>query len=189
MSTLPIPCRSCTMSPKLPEDLDEVLRPIFDVLPIEQAMMPLVGASDAHREAMEMVQNIVQTPLLIARPKLVAGLWLYVDQLDASHVVSQSITTPSGSFWHAMMHRREGDFANSHYWYRKVGKHPAMTKIFLAGGCAGAGTDNGRYDPHAFVDAVEVAHTQHDDAGKAHPELRAMQRHEWVALFEWCAEH
>src|SRR4051812_40242009 len=48
---------------------------------------------------------------------LLAGLWLYFDWLDESHRVSQSIDTPTGSFWHAIMHRREGDFSNSKYWY------------------------------------------------------------------------
>src|SRR5947208_9436780 len=36
-----------------------------------------------------------------------AGLWLYHDFLDESHAVSQEIDTPTGSFWHAVMHRRE----------------------------------------------------------------------------------
>src|SRR5687768_10504407 len=49
-----------------------------------------------------------------------AGLWLYHDFLDESHTLSQCIDTPSGSYWHAIMHRREGDFANSKYWFRRV---------------------------------------------------------------------
>src|SRR5687768_16030718 len=37
---------------------------------------------------------------------LVAGLWLWHDYLDESHAVSQSLHSPTGSFWHAIMHRR-----------------------------------------------------------------------------------
>ena len=34
-----------------------------------------------------------------------AGVWLLHDFLDASHKLSQNIDTPSGSFWHGIMHR------------------------------------------------------------------------------------
>src|SRR5947209_3766436 len=71
------------------------------------------------------------------------GLWLRFDFLDESHKISQEIETPTGSFWHAIMHRREGDFANSKYWWRRVGKHPALVG-----------------DPLAFVDAVEALVTR-----------------------------
>src|SRR4051812_8366636 len=48
----------------------------------------------------------------------VAGIWLLHDYLDESHKISQGIDTTSGSFWHAIMHRREGDFSNAKYWFR-----------------------------------------------------------------------
>src|SRR5688572_27783268 len=43
---------------------------------------------------------------------LLAGLWLWHDYLIESHHISQNLSTPTGSFWHAIMHRREGDFSN-----------------------------------------------------------------------------
>ena len=54
----------------------------------------------------------------VSRPGLVAGIWLYVDDLDRSHTISQSLDTVEGSLWHAIMHRRESDFSNSKYWLR-----------------------------------------------------------------------
>src|SRR5947208_544638 len=45
----------------------------------------------------------------------IAGVWLLHDCLDESHTISQGIDTPSDSFWHAIMHRREGDFSNAKY--------------------------------------------------------------------------
>src|SRR5690349_1351212 len=39
-----------------------------------------------------------------------AGLWLRFDFLDESHEISQSIADANGSYWHAIMHRLEGDF-------------------------------------------------------------------------------
>jgi hypothetical protein len=56
-------------------------------------------------------------------------LWLLAGELDRSHVVSQSLETDEGSYWHGIMHRREGDFWNSKYWFRKVGRHPVMEQL------------------------------------------------------------
>ena len=97
-----------------------------------------------------------------------SGLLLWNDALDVSHTISQSIENETGSYWHGIMHRREGDFSNSHYWFKKVGRHPVMSLI-------------GGYDPHEFITAVETLHTD-DPEG-----LIAMQRREWEALFSWCA--
>jgi hypothetical protein len=41
-----------------------------------------------------------------------AGLCLYHDFLDESHALSQEIATPTGSYWHGLMHRREPDPSN-----------------------------------------------------------------------------
>ena len=38
-----------------------------------------------------------------------AALWLYHDFLDESHTISQGVETAEGSYWHALMHRREPD--------------------------------------------------------------------------------
>lgn len=54
----------------------------------------------------------------------VAGLWLWNNFLDESHALSQEIDTAEGSYWHGVMHRREGDFSNAKYWFRRVGRHP-----------------------------------------------------------------
>ncbi len=43
-----------------------------------------------------------------------AGLWLYHDFLDESHAISQEIGTPTGSYWHGLMHRREPDAGMFH---------------------------------------------------------------------------
>ncbi len=52
-----------------------------------------------------------------------AALWLRFDFLEESHRISQSLDTPEGSFWHAAMHRREPDFFNAKYWFRRAGQH------------------------------------------------------------------
>ena len=106
---------------------------------------------------------------LAARSELAAGLWLYVDDLERSHTVSQGIDGATGSWWHGIMHRREGDFSNSHYWMRRAAGHPLLTL-------------RPDLDPHDLVDAISRA--SGDDT-----ELVAGQKEEWKALFEWCASN
>lgn len=105
----------------------------------------------------------VQPLLAGVSPEVAAGVWLYVDDLDRSHQISQSLDTPTGAFLHAIMHRREGDFWNSKYWYRRAQGHPAMTG-----------------DPFSFVDEVERRHTGNPE------DLVSLQRQEWHTLMEWC---
>lgn len=169
----------------LPDSLARALDPLLAQLPLSSSMPKLVGEGGATPEQIALVEKLCKAAPLKDEPELQAGLWLYVDQLDRSHAVSQAIESPTGSFWHAIMHRREGDFSNAKYWYRRVGQHPAMSRIEIAGGSGAAGTTVGKYDPHAFVDRVELAHRR----GDSPPDLIALQHLEWKALFEWCAEH
>jgi hypothetical protein len=54
---------------------------------------------------------------------LVRGAILYaLDELDAAHQIFQEDHSELGSYWHGMMHRREGDFDNARYWFRRAGR-------------------------------------------------------------------
>lgn len=141
--------------------LDAKLEELFEALPLERAMESL-RAGAIPTQAHALVSQID------APKSLLAGLWLYVNDLERSHEISQSLSTPTGSYWHGIMHRREGDFWNSKYWFRQVGSHPAMAEI--------------GYDPYEFVDACEV------DRGKDQNDLIDLQRREWQTLFEWCRQ-
>ena len=58
-----------------------------------------------------------------------SGLLLWNDALDASHTISQSIESKTGSYWHGIMHRREPDYSNAKYWFRRVGVHPTFPAL------------------------------------------------------------
>lgn len=60
------------------------------------------------------------------------GLLVWNDDIDAAHTITQGIETPTGSFWHAIIHRREGDAGNSRYWWAQTGDHPAFAAIYDA---------------------------------------------------------
>lgn len=97
------------------------------------------------------------------------------------------------SFWHAIMHRREGDFSNSKYWYDRAGAHPIFPA--LAANAAVAINPlpadksllrllSDGWDPDAFVDLVEQVAARPQD-----PRLRTvqeLQRMEWQMLFDHC---
>jgi len=100
----------------------------------------------------------------------VSGLWLLNNFLHRSHDLSQDIHTPEGSWLHAIMHRTEGDFSNSKYWYRRAGEHPAMT-----------GMDE-PFDPYDFVDQCQSEYRK----GLLTKETQALAFAEWEALFDFC---
>ena len=122
-----------------------------------------------------------------------AGVWLLHDFLDESHAISQSIDTTSGSYWHAVMHRREGDFSNAKYWFRRVGSHqvftalgPRVVELADADECRAAANriaPGGRFDPFAFVDACQTAVRT---GGPAEVFCRRAQQAEWDLLFDCC---
>ena len=58
-----------------------------------------------------------------------SGLLLWNDALDASHTISQNIESRTGSYWHGIMHRREPDYSNAKYWFRRVGVHSTFPAL------------------------------------------------------------
>jgi hypothetical protein len=64
---------------------------------------------------------------------LEAGLLLLHDFDNESHTISQSLEDkdPLGTanYWHGIMHRREPDANNAAWWFRRVGRHPAMLRL------------------------------------------------------------
>lgn len=152
----------------LSDELRATVAPLLDIWPLEDAMPDLVPKRPAApAAAKEAVAALTASPPFAGDAALCAGLWLYVDELDRSHTLSQGIEDATGSFWHGIMHRREGDFSNAHYWFRRAGQHPAMQAI-------------PDYEPHGFIDAVEAAQPGNPE------DLVARQRAEWEALFAWC---
>jgi hypothetical protein len=160
----------------------------------------LVVTGDGYEPARQILRDVKPSQLVEANlpsPRatqaMLAGLWLFHGWLDESHRISQSLDTPTGSFWHAIMHRREGDFSNSKYWYARCADHPSLQP--LAANAAAALNSQpadksllrlivSGWNPNAFVDLVEAVHESPTDS--RYRIAVTLQRLEWQTLFDHC---
>lgn len=82
-------------------------------------------------------------------------LFLWHDHWALAHEVAQSREgEPDHDLLHAVLHRREGDFANAGYWFRGAGKHACYPILERNLASADPGMEGGRWSPSAFLAAV-----------------------------------
>jgi len=122
-----------------------------------------------------------------------AGLWLWFDFLDESHNLSQELPTATGSYWHGLMHRREPDYGNAKYWFRRVGDHPAYVTLHTEAARLANSADDldpaarflqqqAAWDPFAFIDLCESAAS---GQARCADFCRHVQKREWQILFTY----
>ena len=149
------------------------------------AKLKKLSLDDAFAPARIVDQSMAQACL--------AGLFLMYDCFDPSHEISQSIETPTGSYWHGILHRREPDFGNAKYWFRRVGSHPVFLPLASAAGeltsaempdsATGFLREQSEWDPFRFIDLCAAV-----SAGNSTSEMlcRRLQRKECELLFDHC---
>lgn len=96
------------------------------------------------------------------------GLHLLNDDLPRAHTLSQALEgDASADYWHAIIHRREGDFSNAKYWLRRMGPHPVLVTV------------------HGDPDGAALYVDRCQAAGDDDVELRELQMREIAALLEF----
>lgn len=142
---------------------------------------------------------------------MLAGFWLWLDALKECHEIAQMdagalralphapspkdlvVAANSLDFWHAIMHRREGDFSNAKYWYARCDTHHVIRMMGAAASSLAGEHSSDRLVAHAlsggwnaegFVDLVQAVHNKPGDP--RHDLAVRLQQIEWQALFGYC---
>jgi hypothetical protein len=127
-----------------------------------------------------------------ARVLLEATTLLFHDHWDQAHDLVGDLTDPDAAWIHGILHRREPDYWNAKYWFRRCDMHPGFNRLHAEirnwppesdGEIIRRLTLPGSFDPFAFVDAVEASetHRQHTESAEF---LKKIQQAEFEALMQ-----
>lgn len=140
---------------------------------------------DAVNAAVAKILGPTEMPRL-AKEAARAAVLLWHDHFDAAHEIAQDIENSDGALLHGIIHRREPDYANARYWFRRVGPHPSFEcvvgkiKVALLTGAmeteAKQIIPNDKWHPLPFMDFFE--HAIKRDEGRYQPVFRQFQRAE-----------
>ncbi len=116
---------------------------------------------------------------------LVRGaLFCAADALGAAHRIFQDDASDIGSYWHGVLHRREADFDNARYWFRRAGKLPISDRMHAAAApVSPTMAKQNLWDAYLLTGMCEQA--KFGDA-EAAPECLRLQRIEFDELLDFC---
>lgn len=106
-----------------------------------------------------------------------AALLLWNDDLEGAHLLAQQVHNSTGSLIHGIMHRRQPDYSNSKYWFRRVGSHPIFINLIQ---------EFSGWEPLEFIDRCQQASLNKDS--KALEALQAVQARELELIAHYCLE-
>ena len=183
-----------------------IAKPLMEHLPSLYPIEEWDTAMDSRIEALLPAVIMEGSPEQLSYSLAIkAGLFLLNESLDKSHDIAQEITNATGSYWHALMHRMEGDYSNAKYWFNDVGHHPIFshliqfvrdnlsTKDFME-------LDNEAlrhklevlvtapvWNPYVFIDVIELQVSLVQNP-MIDSRLRHIQRAEMQLLLQFCYE-
>jgi len=163
---------------------------VRELLAEEDLLLRLRPTEPGSPDALRQIRNAEEKELTggavladATYPRLIrAGLLYAYDAIDESHRIVQEIETSQASYWHGMIHRREGDFENSRYWFRRTGKLGVFGEMHAR--AAEVSPLMGRqmdWDPYVLVGQCEQARFGGDVDQK---ELIGLQRIEFEVMYD-----
>lgn len=163
---------------------------VNEVLAEEDLLLRLRPTEGGHPDVLRMVREATEEQLTGGKvladssyPRLVrAGLMYAYDAIDECHRIVQEIASDEASYWHGMVHRREGDFENARYWFRRTGRLAAFAEMHAQ--AASVSALMGRqsdWDPYVLVGECEQVRFGGDQNQK---ELVALQKIEFGVMFD-----
>ena len=119
------------------------------------------------------------SPLALVR----AGLFYYHNALEDSHKEAAKADGDIASYWHGMVHRREGDFENARYWMRRAGEQPVFQEMQSRAGDASPNMSRqSNWDPFLFIHLCEQFKYGETSYKK---EIGQLQRVEFATMFDY----
>jgi hypothetical protein len=111
------------------------------------------------------------------------GLLYALDDLEGAHRLFQDAPGDLGAYWHAMLHRREPDFENARYWFRRAGEMPFFSELHSRAAAFSADVAKQEsWDPYLFTGQCEQA--RYGDT-EIVAELGALQLGEFEVVFDY----
>ncbi|MEI7577164.1 MAG: hypothetical protein WCK51_09735 [Armatimonadota bacterium] len=120
---------------------EEIFAALFAVQPLQESFRDLIQPKSVNPALHHAVNSAIAQ--VTGDPCLTAAIYLYADDLDSAHIEAQrDEADPESAYWHGIMHRREGDFSNANYWFRRTSTLRAQVGS----------------DPVSLTERAEIAH-------------------------------
>jgi len=158
---------------------EHLLRKLIPSEPLDYELLLKLRASD---DAALSDQRPIGQPPMFALVR--GGLCYALDAIDEAHKIFQDSPGDLGAYWHGMIHRREGDFDNARYWFRRAGFLPVFGELHRAA-CEHSAVmaRQSNWDPYLFTGECEQARFGETESLA---ELAQLQRVEFELLFDYC---
>ena len=164
---------------------DRILRGehfLTKLLPSEPSDYSLVQLLRAADDATLSGQRAIGQPAAFALVR--GGLFYALYAIHDAHTIFQDAKGDLGAYWHGMMHRREGDFDNARYWFRRAGTLPFFSDLHrVASTHSALMARQSNWDPYAFTGECEHARFGETESLK---ELAELPRVEFETIFGYC---